>query len=111
MASTVVCTYSEVNGWSRRGPGPQCVFLNGRVHHYIRPASSKLQNCGLSYFIFDDIASLAGSANVHDIDPQLLIRICKGLKERNPYCADLHFLGVEARAQAAGITAIPRMTD
>jgi hypothetical protein len=89
----------------------QCVFLNSCVHHYIRPASSTSQNCGLSYFIFDDIASLAGSANVRDVDPQLLIRICKGLKEWNQYCADLRFLGVEAQAQAAGITAIPRMTD
>ena len=86
-------------------------FLNGRVHHYIRPASSTSQNCGLSYFIFDDIASLAGSADVCDMDPQLLIWICKGLKERNPYCADLRFLGVDARARANGITAIPKMSD
>jgi hypothetical protein len=26
MASTVVCNYCKVNGWSRPGPGPQCVF-------------------------------------------------------------------------------------
>jgi hypothetical protein len=34
MAATVVCNYSETAGFSRRGPGPQSVFMNGRVHHY-----------------------------------------------------------------------------
>jgi hypothetical protein len=29
----------------------------------MRIASSTLQNCGISFFIFDDIASLAGSAD------------------------------------------------
>ena len=63
MAATVVCNYNETAGFSRRGPGPQSVFMNGRVHHYMRIASSTSQNCGISYFIFDDIASLAGSAD------------------------------------------------
>ena len=35
MAATVVCNYSETAGFSRRGPGPRSVFMNGRVHHYI----------------------------------------------------------------------------
>ena len=63
MAATVVCNYSETAGFSWHGPGPQSVFMNGCVHHYMRLASSTSQNCGMSYFIFDDIASLAGSAD------------------------------------------------
>ena len=34
MAATVVCNYNETTGFSRRGPGPQSVFINGHVHHY-----------------------------------------------------------------------------
>ncbi len=62
-------------------------------------------------FIFDDIASLAGSADAQNVDPKILKEICNGLKDENPYCADLRFLGVEARARAEGITVIPRMVD
>jgi hypothetical protein len=62
MAATVVCNYNETTGFTRRGPGLLSVFMNGRVHHHMRIASSTSQNCGISYFIFDDIASLAGSA-------------------------------------------------
>jgi len=72
MAATVVCNYNETTGFSRRGPGPQSVFMNGRVHHYMRIASSTSQNCGISYFIFDDIASLAGSADAQNVDPDIL---------------------------------------
>jgi hypothetical protein len=81
MAATAVCNYSELNGWLRRGPGYQCVFINGRVHHYMKIASSTLQNCGISYFVFDDIASLAGSTDARDVDPQILSDICKGLRD------------------------------
>ncbi len=41
--------------------------MNGCVHHYMRIASSTLQNCGISYFIFDDITSPAGSADTQNI--------------------------------------------
>ncbi len=58
MAATVVCNYNQTHG-----QGPQSVFMNGCVHHFMRIASSTLQNCGISYLIFDDIASLAGSAD------------------------------------------------
>ncbi len=85
--------------------------MNGCVHHYMRIASSTSQNCGISYFIFDNIASLAGSADVHNVDPLILSDICRGLRNENPYCADLCFLGVEARARAEGINVIPRMVD
>ncbi len=44
-------------------------------------ASSTSQNCGISYFVFDDIASLAGSADARDVDPQILSDICKGLQD------------------------------
>jgi len=63
-------------------------------------ALSTSQNCGISYFVFDDIASLAGSADACDVDPQILSDICKGLRDENPYCIELRFLGAEARERA-----------
>ncbi len=75
----------------------------------MRIASSTSQNCGILYFVFDDIASLGGSADTHNIDPVMLSNICKGLGNENPYCIDLHFLGVEAQQHAAGINVVPRM--
>ncbi len=111
MAATVVCNYNETAGLSRCGPGPQSVFMNGHVYHYMRIASSTSQNCDISYFIFDDIASLAGSADAQNVDPLILSDICEGLKNENPYCADLRFLGVEVRACVEGINVILRMVD
>jgi hypothetical protein len=73
----------------------------------MRIASSTSQNYGISYFIFGDIASLAGSADVENVDPLILSDICRGLRNENPYCTDLHFLGVEARARAESINVIP----
>ncbi len=35
---TAVCNYSELNGWLQRGPGNQCVFINGvtiSTHGYL----------------------------------------------------------------------------
>jgi hypothetical protein len=46
----------------------------------MRIASSTSQNCGISYFIFDDLASLAGSADAQNVDPLILSDICEGLK-------------------------------
>ncbi len=65
----------------------------------------------ISYFIFDNIASLAGSADVHNVDPLMLSDICRGLRNEHPYCTDLRFLGVKARARAEGINVVPRMVD
>jgi len=65
----------------------------------------------MSYVIFDDIASLAESADAQNVDPEILKEICEGLKNEDPYCTDLCFIGVEARARAEGITVIPRMVD
>ena len=42
----------------------------------MRIASSTSQNCGISYFVFDDIASLAGSADAQNVDPLILSDIC-----------------------------------
>ncbi len=81
MAARVVCNYNQTHGFSWCGQGPQSVFMNGHVHHYMRIASSTLQNCGISYFIFDDIASLTGSADTQNVDPVILSNICKGLRK------------------------------
>jgi hypothetical protein len=76
MAATAVCNYTYTNGFTQRGHGPQSVFMNGRVHHYMRIASTTLQNCGISYFIFNDIAALAGSVERQNVDPTILSDIC-----------------------------------
>jgi hypothetical protein len=70
-----------------------------------------LQNCDISYFIFDDIASLAGSADTQNVDPVILSNICKGLRNENPYCIDLCFLGVEAWQRVECINVVLRMVD
>ncbi len=85
--------------------------MNGRVHHYMRMALNTSQNCGLSYFIFDDIASMAGSADRVNVDPEILTNICEGLRNGNPYCINLPFLGVEARERARSNVIVPRMID
>jgi hypothetical protein len=108
MAATMVCNYNQTHGFSRHGQGPQ-FFMNGRVHHYMRIASSTSQNCNISYFIFDDIASLAGSADTWNVDPVIMSKICEGLRSENLYCVDLRFFGVEAWQRAEGINVVPRM--
>ena len=111
MAATTVCNYTNTSGFTQRGHGPQSVFMNGRVHHYMKTASTTSRNCGFSYFIFDDVASLAGSAERQYVDPTILSDICHGLKSENSYCRQLRFLGVEARERAQGNIVIPRMVD
>ncbi len=74
MAATVTCNYNNTNGYTQRGHGPQSVFMNSCVHHYMRIASSTMQNCGISYFIFDDIASLVGSAERQKCGPHYVVR-------------------------------------
>ncbi len=66
MAATMVCNYNQTHGFSRQGQGPQSVFMNGCVHHYMKIASSTLQNRGIAYFIFDDIASLQ-ALQIHEM--------------------------------------------
>ena len=85
--------------------------MSGRVHHYMKIASSTAQNCGISYFISDDIAPPAGSADAQDVNPQILLDICEGIREENPYCNELHFLGAAAQERTEGIAVIPRMPD
>ncbi len=107
MAATAMCNYNNTNGFTQRGHGPQSVFMNGRVHHYMRIASTTSQNCGISYFVFNDIAALAGSAEQKNVEPTILSDICQGLKSENSYCHDLLFLGVEAQQRAEGNIVIP----
>ncbi len=109
MAATVVCKYNQTHGFSQCGQCPQSVFMNGHVHHYMKISSSTMQNCSISYFIFDDIASLENSADTPNIDPVILSNICKGLGNENPYCIDQRFLGVEAWQHAEGINVVPWM--
>jgi hypothetical protein len=49
MAATVVCNYNITKYFTWHGHRPQSVFMNGRVHHYMRIASSTMQNW---YIIF-----------------------------------------------------------
>jgi hypothetical protein len=63
MTATVVCSYNQTRGFSWHGQGPQSVFMNCCVHHYMRIASSTLQNWGIYYFIFDDILYLSRGHN------------------------------------------------
>ncbi len=70
----------------------------------MRIVSTTFQNGGISSFIFDDIAALAGSAERQNVDPTILSDICHGLKYECSYSywLDQHFLGVEARQCAKG---------
>jgi hypothetical protein len=66
MGATKVCNYESTPGFSFRGPGNACVFLNGRVHHFIRAATSTDLSMGITYFIFDQVAHdrLAGGQDL-----------------------------------------------
>ncbi len=57
------------------------------------------------------MASLAGSADARDVNPQILLDICQGLRDENPYCIQLRFFGADAREHAEGIAVVPRMPD
>ena len=111
MGATKVCNYESTPGFTNRGPGNACVFLNGRVHHYLRAATSTDLSMGITYFIFDQIASLAISANARNVNAEILEQIGSGLRTLNPYCQELRMLGAEARARADGNAVIPRMPN
>jgi hypothetical protein len=66
---------------------------------------------GITYFIFDQVASLATSANARNVNAEILEQIALGLRIVNPYCRQLRMLGAEARARADGNAVIPRMPD
>ncbi len=69
--------------------------LSGRVHHFFTGvSSSNLQSCGLSYFVFDSLASRACLSKPGNVDAELLSDIGNGLKNENPYCKDLQQLGI-----------------
>jgi hypothetical protein len=94
MGGTKVCSYNETPGWIQRGPGSICVTLNGCIHHYMKNANSIDPSCGLAWFIFDDLSSLAATASARSVNPAVLQQIHDGLKKVNSYCVDLQFLGL-----------------
>jgi hypothetical protein len=96
MGGTKVCNYNETPGWTQRGPGSACVTLNGRIHHNMKNANSTDPSCGLAWFIFDDISSLAATASACNVNPAVLQQKHDGLKNVNSYCVDLQFLDLEA---------------
>ena len=111
MAATQVCNYLETPGWTNRGPGPAYVTLNGRLHHYMKIARSTDNSLGISYFIYDQVASQASVPNARNVDPTILDKIGTGLKEINRYCIDLQFLGLNSLQNEESITIIPAMPD
>jgi hypothetical protein len=71
------------------------VILSGQVHHFFtRVSSSNPQSCGLSYFIFDSSASRESLSEYGNVDKKVLNDIANGLKSENPYCNNLHHLGI-----------------
>jgi hypothetical protein len=111
MAATQVCNYLDTPGWTNRGPGPAYVTLNGRLHHYMKIARSTDNSLGISYFIYDQVASQASVPNARNVDPTILDKIGTGLKEINRYCIDLQFLGLNSLQNAESINIIPAMPD
>ncbi len=114
MAATKVCNYCDAPGFTNQGPGIHCVTLSGRVHHFFtRVSSSNPQSCGLSYFVFDSSVSCAYSSESGNVDKKVLNDIANGLKSENPYCKDLHHLGISV--QQGGLTAdanvVPSMAN
>jgi hypothetical protein len=90
------------------------VTLSECVHHFFtQVSSSNPQSCGLSYFVFDSLASLACLSESGNVDKKLLNDIGNGLKNENPCCKDLQQLGI--RVQQGGLKAdanvVPRMVD
>ncbi len=95
MAATKVCNYWDNSGFTNQGPGHHCVTLSGQVHHFFtRVSSSNPQSCGLSYFVFNSLASRACSSESGNVDEELLNDIGDGLKNENPYCKDLQQLEI-----------------
>ena len=109
MAATQVCNYTP--GWTNWGPGPAYVTLNGRLHHYMKIARSTDSSLGISYFIYDQVASQAAVPNARNVDPCILDRIGTGLKEINRYCINLQFLGLNALQNAQSINIIFAMLN
>jgi hypothetical protein len=90
MAATKVCNYCDNSGFTNQGPGHHCLVLSGQVHHFFtRVSSSNPQSCGLSYFVFDSLASRAYLSESVNVDKELLNDLGNGLKNENPYCNDL----------------------
>jgi hypothetical protein len=74
-------------------------------------ATSADLSMGITFFIYDQVASLATSANARNVNAEILENIASDLRTINPYCRQLRMLGAEARARADGNAVIPRMPD
>ncbi len=90
------------------------MMLSGQVHHFFtRVSSSNPQSCGLSYFGFDSSTSRACLSESGNVDEKVLNDIANGLNSENPYCNNLHHLGIIVRQ--GGLTAnanvVPRMVN
>jgi hypothetical protein len=114
MAATKVCNYCDNPVFTNQDPGVHHVTLSGRVHHFFtRVSSSNPQSCGLSYFVFDSSASCSCLSESGNVDKKVLNVIANGLKSENPYCNDLHHLGISV--QQGGLTVdanvVPRMVN
>lgn len=104
MAATKVCNYTGIPGWTNRGPGDTAVTLNGRVYHFLPRTTNNGTDpsCGLSYFLFDNSSALAASGTEREIDTEMLLHLGEELKKNNPYCRELHYLGMEATSRQLG---------
>ncbi len=90
------------------------MMLSGQVlHFFTRVSSFNHQSCGLSYFVFDSSASRECLSKSGNVNKKVLKVIANGLKSENPYCNNLHHLGISV--QQGGLTAdanvIPGMVN
>ena len=86
IVGTKMCNYSIRQGRTPQGP-------DRRVHHHcFSYAGSSHPSCGISYFIFDNIAARAGSAFKRNADSYILSQE-RGWKQI-PYCTKLQGLGL-----------------
>ncbi len=106
-----MCNYNEAPCCTQRDPGSAYVKLNGRIHHYMKNVNSTDPSCGLAWFIFDNVSSLAATASARNVNPAVFQQIHEGPKKVNSYCIDLYFGGLEAQVRAYGINIVPRMAD
>jgi hypothetical protein len=114
MAATKVCNCCDNPGFTNQGPGIHCVMLNRRVQYFFtRVSSSNPQSCGLSYFVFDSSASCACLSTSGNVDKKVLNDIANGLKSENPYCNNLHHLGISVQqgSLTADANVVPRMVN
>ncbi len=110
MAATVVCNYNQTHMGSHsvvkvHNPFSWTVLsiIIGELHQ----VSCKT---GLSLIWYLMIQHHLQALRIHKTLILWYCQIfCKDLRNENPYCVNLRFLGVEARQCAEGINVVPRM--